>query len=71
MTCPSLTAASPVSPGPNSSLGTGGQPEPDRELRARILAIFLSAALAEYAARQNMPGLLGEARAGLRRAVAG
>ncbi len=41
----------------------------ERELRARALAVFLSAALADYAASEARPGLLGEALAGLRRAV--
>lgn len=41
----------------------------ERELRARVLAVSLSAALAEYAAVQGRPALLTEALAGLRRAV--
>jgi aminoglycoside phosphotransferase (APT) family kinase protein len=41
----------------------------ERELRARVLAVVLSAALAEYAAAEGRPALLTEALAGLRRAV--
>jgi aminoglycoside phosphotransferase (APT) family kinase protein len=41
----------------------------DRELRARALAVRLSALLTAYAAAQGRPRLLAEARAGLRRAV--
>ncbi len=41
----------------------------DREVRARVLAVFLSAALAEYAAAEGSGALLREALAGLRRAV--
>jgi aminoglycoside phosphotransferase (APT) family kinase protein len=47
----------------------GAAPEPARELRARVLAVFLSAALAEYAAAEGRTGLLTESLAGLRRAV--
>jgi aminoglycoside phosphotransferase (APT) family kinase protein len=47
----------------------GGGPDPRRELTARVLAIFLSAMLAEYARAQNRPGLLSESLAGLGRAV--
>lgn len=49
--------------------GAGGAVDPERELRARVLAVFLSAALAEYAAAEGRPALLTEALAGLRRAV--
>lgn len=41
---------------------------PERELRARVLALFLCAALAEYAADVGDAPLLAEARAGIRRA---
>ncbi|WP_448625159.1 phosphotransferase [Geodermatophilus sp. URMC 64] len=41
----------------------------ERELRARALAVRLSALLAGYAAGDGRPGLLAEALAGLRRAV--
>jgi aminoglycoside phosphotransferase (APT) family kinase protein len=43
----------------------------ERGVRARILAVFLCAALAEYAAHEGRARLLREALAGLRRAVAG
>ena len=49
----------------------GGPPEPDRELRARVLAVFLSAALAEYAFTEHRSRLLTESLSGLRRAVSG
>ncbi|GLY77812.1 phosphotransferase [Actinoallomurus iriomotensis] len=42
----------------------------ERELRARVLAVFLCAALAEYAADTGRERLLAEALAGLGRAVA-
>lgn len=42
----------------------------ERELRARVLAVFLCAALAEYAADTGRERLLAEALAGLARAVA-
>jgi aminoglycoside phosphotransferase (APT) family kinase protein len=42
----------------------------ERELRARALAVRLSALLAGYAAADGRPALLAEALAGLRRAVA-
>ena len=41
-----------------------------REVTARVLAVFLSAALAEYAASDGRPRLLREALVGLQRAVA-
>ncbi len=44
--------------------------EPQRELRARVLALFLCAALAEYALDEGRTALLAESVAGLRRAVA-
>ena len=40
-------------------------------LRARVLALFLSAALAVYAAEERLPALRAEALAGLDRALAG
>ncbi len=40
-----------------------------RELRARLLAVWLSAALADYADIERFPALLTESLAGLRRAV--
>ncbi len=42
----------------------------DRELRARVLAVFLCAALAEYAASTGRQRLLAEVLAGIGRAVA-
>jgi aminoglycoside phosphotransferase (APT) family kinase protein len=50
-----------------SAYGPVGQ---ERETRARVLAVFLCAALAEYAADTARDGLLAEALAGLERAVA-
>ena len=41
----------------------------DRELRARMLAVFLSAVLADYAAKTSRPRLLAESLAGLAHAV--
>lgn len=51
-------------------LETYGPVSADRELAARVLAVHLSAALAQYAAAEGMAPLLDEALAGLRRAVA-
>jgi aminoglycoside phosphotransferase (APT) family kinase protein len=42
----------------------------EQETRARVLAVFLCAALAEYAADTARDGLLAEALAGIERAVA-
>lgn len=51
-------------------LAAYGRPVTARqELAARVLAISLGASLAEYAADDERPGLLGEALAGLRRAA--
>jgi aminoglycoside phosphotransferase (APT) family kinase protein len=47
-----------------------GDVPPEQELRARVLAVCLSAVLAEYAAADGRDALLAEALAGLRRAVA-
>jgi aminoglycoside phosphotransferase (APT) family kinase protein len=47
-----------------------GGVDPERELRARCLAVRLSALLAGYAAAEDRPALLAETLAGLRRAVA-
>lgn len=41
----------------------------DQEVRARVLAVMLSAALADYAAAEGRAALLAEALAGLRRAA--
>ncbi|MBC6462550.1 phosphotransferase [Actinomadura sp. HBU206391] len=43
----------------------------ERETRARMLAVFLCAALAEYAASTDRAQLLAESLTGIRRAVAG
>jgi len=48
-----------------------GPVEPERLLRARVLAVFLWATLAEYGHDVGMPSLEREALAGLDRAVAG
>jgi len=50
-------------------LGEYGGVGPERELRARVLAVFLCAALAEYAASESRHRLLTETLSGLRRAV--
>jgi aminoglycoside phosphotransferase (APT) family kinase protein len=42
---------------------------PDRELRARVLAVFLCAVLAEYAADVGARALLADSLAGLTRAT--
>jgi aminoglycoside phosphotransferase (APT) family kinase protein len=47
-----------------------GPVDPDSLLRARVLAVFLWAILAEYGHHVGMPALTGEALAGLDRAVA-
>ncbi|WP_019631437.1 phosphotransferase [Actinomadura atramentaria] len=52
-------------------LASYGRPvPPGRELAARVLAVFLCAALAEYAADDGRPALLAEALTGLARAAA-
>jgi aminoglycoside phosphotransferase (APT) family kinase protein len=50
-------------------LAAYGPVPPARELAARVLAVSLCAALAEYAADEDRPVLLAESLAGLRRAV--
>jgi aminoglycoside phosphotransferase (APT) family kinase protein len=52
-------------------LAAYGPVDLDRELRARVLAVSLCAALAEYAFSDGRVRLLREALAGLRRAVSG
>ncbi len=52
-------------------LAAYGDVSAETQIRARILALFLCAALAEYAASEGMGRLLPEALAGLRRATAG
>jgi aminoglycoside phosphotransferase (APT) family kinase protein len=51
-------------------LSAYGPVEPEREIRARVLAISLCAALADYAASTGRARLLDEARIGIRRAQA-
>jgi len=46
-----------------------GPVDPEREARARVLAVMLSAALADYAAAEGRGPLLTGALDGLRRAV--
>lgn len=46
-----------------------GPVPPEREARARVLAVFLSTALAEYAHDEHRPALLRESLAGVFRAV--
>jgi aminoglycoside phosphotransferase (APT) family kinase protein len=66
----SLAYAGFVGPARAALLAAYGRPlDSQREMRARVLAIFLCAALAEYAASDGHPRLLREALAGLRRAV--
>jgi aminoglycoside phosphotransferase (APT) family kinase protein len=47
----------------------GGVVDEERELRARVLAVGLCAALADYADDVGMPALLAESLAGIARAV--
>ncbi|HUK72648.1 MAG TPA: phosphotransferase [Streptosporangiaceae bacterium] len=51
-------------------LAVYGQVSPQQEIRARVLAIFLCAALADYAAAQGRAQLLRETLAGIGRATA-
>jgi len=48
-----------------------GAVDREREVRARVVAMFLSAMLAQWAQAEDQPGVLDEAAAGLRRAVEG
>jgi aminoglycoside phosphotransferase (APT) family kinase protein len=50
-------------------LAAYGPVDPEAEVAARVLAVFLCAALADYAADEDRRVLLGESLAGLRRAV--
>jgi aminoglycoside phosphotransferase (APT) family kinase protein len=43
----------------------------DREIRARIVALFLSALIADWARAENVPDVLETAAAGMRRAIDG
>jgi aminoglycoside phosphotransferase (APT) family kinase protein len=47
----------------------GDRPDPERELRARVLAAALCAVLAEYATTEDRPALLTESLAGIARAL--
>ena len=49
----------------------GAQPEEERELRARVLALCLCAALADYADQMGRPALLAESLAGVERTTDG
>ena len=57
-------------PARTALLAAYGPVGPEREIRARVLAVFLCAALAEYAADTGRSRLLNEARKGLMRASA-
>jgi aminoglycoside phosphotransferase (APT) family kinase protein len=48
-----------------------GEIDREREVRARVVAAFLSAMLVQWARAENVPSVLDEAAAGLRRAVVG
>ena len=43
----------------------------EREIRARVVATFLSALLVQWASAENVPSVLDDAAAGLRRAIVG
>jgi hypothetical protein len=43
----------------------------EREVRARVVAAFLSGMLVQWARAEGVPAVLDEAAAGLRRAVVG
>ena len=47
----------------------GARPDEERELRARVLALCLCAALADYADQNRLPALLTESLAGVARAA--
>jgi aminoglycoside phosphotransferase (APT) family kinase protein len=64
-----LAYAGFVGPARSAFFATYGCPDGERELRARVLAVFLCAVLADYAASTGRPALLTEALAGLRRAT--
>jgi aminoglycoside phosphotransferase (APT) family kinase protein len=65
-----LAHAALAGPARRAFLDAYGPVDGERELRARALAVRLSALLAGYAAADARPRLLTEALAGLRRAVA-
>ncbi len=66
----SLAYGAFVGPARAALLSAYGRPvDEERELRARLLALWLCAALADYADIEGFPALLTESLAGLRRAV--
>ncbi|OLB82753.1 MAG: aminoglycoside phosphotransferase [Actinobacteria bacterium 13_2_20CM_2_71_6] len=65
----SLAYAGFTGPARAALLSAYGRVDAERELRARVLAVDLSAVLADYAAADGRPTLLAEALAGIRRAV--
>lgn len=65
----SLAYAGFVGPARVELLDAYGPVDPEREVRARVLAVFLCALLADYAAVERRPRLLREAVAGLTRAT--
>jgi aminoglycoside phosphotransferase (APT) family kinase protein len=65
----SLAYAAFAGPARAALLAQYGTVGPDQELRARALALRISAFLAAYAAAEDRPPLLAEARAALHRAV--
>ena len=65
----SLAYAAFGGPARDALLAAYGEVDAERELRARCLAVRLSALLAEYAAAEGRAALLTESLAGLRRAV--
>ncbi|HST82860.1 MAG TPA: phosphotransferase [Kineosporiaceae bacterium] len=64
-----LAYAAFIGPARAALLAAYGRVEPERELRARALAIRLSGFLVSYAAADARPRLLAESLAGLHRAV--
>ena len=65
----SVAYAAFIGPARAALLAAYGPVEPERELRARALAIRLSGFLSSYAAADGRPSLLAESLAGLHRAV--
>jgi aminoglycoside phosphotransferase (APT) family kinase protein len=67
----SLAYAGFTGPARAELLAAYGPVSAGRELRGRVLAVFLCAALAEYAVSEGRPRLLRESVRGLGRAVSG
>jgi aminoglycoside phosphotransferase (APT) family kinase protein len=67
----SLAYSAFTGPARSAMLSAYGPVGAERELRARVLAVFLCAALAEYAASIGHPGMFQETLNGLHRAVGG